>query len=311
MCTVENGNFSLYVDGAVDTTGAVFSGTQTQQPLLYQPGYNIYISNNDDQDDDSFEGAGDEIAIWNAALSSDDVQSLYAHGATGQALDVSWAPQFSKITNYWNFDGSSTIADGDTVPPVIGPNGVMHGDNNLSLTPISGGVEGNALQFNGTNAITIPQTGIISGSYSVQEWVKFDDISQMNGQLIASHSPSAGTPFDVQIAGTGVYLTVGDASTTHFFSGIPMNFTVGGWHQTVYVITPTIFSVYMDGALVWTDVPGTAMLYDGSHSITVCNDQNGTNDAPFDGQLDELAIWNKALTAGEVQTIYTMQTSAP
>ena len=303
-------SYSLYVDGALDTSGTLFANTGAiTTPLLYQTGYNIYISNNDDQDDDSFQGAGDEIAIWNTALTADDVQSLFTHGSNGQAIDVSWTPQFASITNYWNFDASVTIADGDTVPAAIGPSGVMHGDGNLSLTPIAG-LEGNALQFNGTNAITDPQTTTVSGSYSVQEWVKFDDVSEMNGQMIASHDPSINTPFDVNMDGNGVDLTVGDASNASNFNSIPMNFTAGAWHQAVFVITPTVYSAYMDGVLVWTVSPGVALLYDATHPIAVCDDNASYSDRPFDGDLDELAIWSKALSAQEVQAIYTRQTSA-
>lgn len=60
--------------------------------------------------------------------------------------------------------------------------------------------------------------------------------------------------------------------------------------------------VYVDGALDNTPTAHTAGIYNGTEGFRM--GANGDNTAYFDGVMDEVAVWDRALTAGEVLDIY-------
>jgi hypothetical protein len=86
----------------------------------------------------------------------------------------------------------------------------------------------------------------------------------------------------------------------------------GQWHHLVGTYDRKAVRMYVDGVSVGTGTPATSAIgyasftdkdlyigdYDGGRSI--CTDYNGH----FVGDIDEVRIWNKALTAAEVASRY-------
>ena len=108
--------------------------------------------------------------------------------------------------------------------------------------------------------------------------------------------------FDVYLAGSRIYnnqtLTV---------------LNTNQWHHIVLVIDSTLSTgnqrtkLYIDGN-AYIDVSGTAITQNATIG-TVTTDTNigrasGGTPAYFTGELDEVAIWNTALTASQIQSIY-------
>ena len=302
--TVSGSGYALYVDGALDSTGP---SSATAQALLYDPQHYIHIGNNGEggpTQGGSFQGAEDEVGIWNTSLSDADVLALYNHGIAGQGLDSSWTPAYANLVNYWNFD-QSTLSSGATISAVVGPNGTLQHSSATSIP----GLVGNAIQFNGSQYVeTIPSTAL-TGSYTVQTWVKFANNSEMSGGVFGTRFPHDQS-FDIQMSGSsGVHGDYGDGTNWMTYSAnAQMNFTSGAWHQIVYSVAPGRFSIYYDGAVAYSTTIGIPLLYDSNHPLALCDDSTG-GDNSFEGQLDDVAIWNQALTADEVQLIYTQQAS--
>jgi hypothetical protein len=82
----------------------------------------------------------------------------------------------------------------------------------------------------------------------------------------------------------------------------------GVWHHVVCVRTGITSLVYVDGNLDGSgttftgqvaDVSNTAMLRAGQNTCQCCD---GTR--AFDGNLDEISLFNRALSADEVQSIF-------
>ncbi|MFH1433216.1 MAG: LamG domain-containing protein, partial [archaeon] len=85
--------------------------------------------------------------------------------------------------------------------------------------------------------------------------------------------------------------------------------SVGGWHYLVGTwsnVTGNL-SIYLDGILYDSDTYNAAGLYDGTANLSIGSSGNngsyGTKD-DFNGTIDEVRIWNRALTPEEILSNY-------
>ena len=303
--TAAASQFALYVDGVLDSSGPIFAGPLTA-PELYGPTHDIFIGD-DNSNDSRFGGAMDEVAIWSTNLSANDVKSLYTHGIAGQAIDSSWTPQFADITSYWNFDQPGPLGHNATVTAAIGFNGTLLSSQgaNSSVSSIAG-VAGNAFQFDQQHYIRATAATALNGSYTVQTWVYYANDNDNTGEIFGTRSP-VDYSFAMSTDGSGLYAEIGDG--TQWIAqnaGVNLTEPTGQWNQIVYSVTANGYSIYFNGELVSTFQRNVPLLFDRAHPIALCDDStNGDN--PFEGQLDDVAIWSTALTADQVQQIYTRQ----
>lgn len=80
---------------------------------------------------------------------------------------------------------------------------------------------------------------------------------------------------------------------------------VGTWYHAVYTISGTTQTAYLNGVLKATDsrLTGTYTLTNPTMSLGF---HASFGDA-FNGEVDDLRIYNTALTAAQVQSIYNQQ----
>jgi hypothetical protein len=76
----------------------------------------------------------------------------------------------------------------------------------------------------------------------------------------------------------------------------------GNWHQAVVVVTATTQKIYVDGSLETT----TSNSYSAGTSFSSATLGRRANAAQrfFNGNIDEVAIWNSELSATDVTAIY-------
>ena len=107
--------------------------------------------------------------------------------------------------------------------------------------------------------------------------------------------------------GSYTYLAyVGEAPAGGFG---PTGVTTGNWQHVVHVFTSTgvdtSLAVYLNGSLVDTRTTLTANL--NFASLLIGRERNApdpSGDRDWDGMFDELAVWNRAITASEVTEVY-------
>ncbi len=162
-----------------------------------------------------------------------------------------------------------------------------------------------AMSFNGTDAyIAINNNTIlnsISDSVSISQWIKFSGTSQ---QYITSFGNDYGT----NVIGGKFYFVFRNTSNTQIQLASNSTINDGNWHHVVAVKTTSNITIYIDGVLDKTDTTGDVgrtstrsnaigALYDGSIN--------------FNGSIDEVAIFNKALSLSEVELIYDATNDNP
>ncbi|MFH1664749.1 MAG: LamG domain-containing protein, partial [Candidatus Omnitrophota bacterium] len=206
------------------------------------------------------------------------------------------SPIFAAVTyedslvSYWDFDdGSGTVATDAA--------GVNHGT--LYNDPVwTTGKFGGALSFDGVNDYgATPSTldyNFQSNPFAVSFWIKTTTtVAYMN---VVGYAPHTG-------AGWDIFINNGKPDTTYynivsFDQNTPVN--DGSWHHEVIVDTGTTLLMYHNGILDKTGVFSGPVTAYGTLKF-------GKNFHSYlNGTIDDVAIWDRALDANEVASIYSV-----
>ncbi len=162
------------------------------------------------------------------------------------------------------------------------------------------------LFFDGQNdVVTIANRAWLSssGQITVEAWIKPRSIAANNNQ---DRVVSKGSNYELTIstgdtgcaAGTSGHVqwraTVGGADA-RICGG---QLTLGSWHHVAGTYNGATFALYVDGARVASMSRSGAM---SVNSAAVTFGNKNSLDRPFDGELDEVRIWRRALSQSELQ----------
>lgn len=159
-------------------------------------------------------------------------------------------------------------------------------------------------------------------NFTVEAWVNGFPASQSTGSALVSkgvYSLNDAFVFDFNSVGPHYFrFYVRSASGTVYNCTQSTYGADGNWHHLVGVCDETdgILSFYIDGNLVATSsIPTTAGLYEPNYPMTIGAVQNATETGAytlqFYGSMNDVAVYNYALTAAQVATHFAASGSAP
>lgn len=194
-----------------------------------------------------------------------------------------------------------------------GPNG-LHGHCEDGQCPVQiEGVVGAAAQFDGIDdyihvADAAPFYTI--DGWTVALWMRFDLIDEGHLRMAISrqYGQSFGNTYEVYLhdwIGDGpvlLYLGIASLSTDDRIEAeLPVG--VGEWMHVVGTWDGALGSLYLDGQLVG-ELPMEVSMFD-QHDLLIGADQNeGPATSFWPGAVDEVRIYDRALTADEVVTLW-------
>lgn len=227
----------------------------------------------------------------------------------------------NNIANIWHLNGTGSIASGDNIPAQVGTSGTAVNANGTGLSYVTGGKLNSAISFDGTDHITVPYTQTSVSQYTISVWVR----SNATGNRVFVENRGSGPGRSLTLSmGTnpgGCTATNGRVSFGVDSDGVYVGRCMSGgsindnnWHHVVGVwsgtsgvaVAATQFTIYIDGAAVamTNRSVGTAP----NAPITGLGNMKIARHDPwsvnFSGELDEIAIWTRALSATEVQQLY-------
>jgi hypothetical protein len=185
--------------------------------------------------------------------------------------------------------------------------------NNPSFTSA---IVGQGFQFNGTNFVQVADSADLKPArVTVDTWVKFDSLdspgASMAGlQYLVFKKNSRSNAFEgytllkLRVNGHDqIQFYVTSAGGTQVFAGSVTNIVAGQFYHVAATYDGTTLSLYINGVLESQAVAGFALNYSATPLFL------GTSGQSFDGKLvgvlDEVQLFNRALTATEVQTLHT------
>ncbi len=308
---------SVYVDGVLvdaDSDAFTLTATSTSDDISIGNGSTSYNSLD-------FNGQIDDVRIYNYTRSPKQIVSDMnaGHPAVGSPV--------GSALGYWKFDegnGTSAKNSGSQGSTLVGG---FYGIASPA-TSISGwtnnGKFGKGLIFDGTTGSCtsrcddmiglgsasviddLPATGM-----SISAWIKPVTMGTSSQGVIMSKSlgNTVDTGWILQFAGTNALKFSVDGSTNLVRQSSNNVITMGSWNHIVIawdgvITTASSVHIYINGKEVSyaTTTNGAARVSDASSELSIGNDGDGTR--AIDGTLDEVKLYNYALSSSEILVEY-------
>lgn len=167
---------------------------------------------------------------------------------------------------------------------------------------------GSALRFNGTNSVvTAPNPAVLSltgTEATFSAWIRPLSVSVTNNILCKSNAGIT-EGYRMRIANTGKATLFAAIAGVQKRVNSTSTLVTHQWQHLVGVITPTQLLCYLNG-----EQEDEVTAISGALTASGSNFRIGDGAAagPFKGDIDEVRIWDRALTAAEILALYETDT---
>jgi len=291
--TYDGTTMSIYINGVLDASQTTNIGTLNNtdtNPVII----GSYI--------DNFIGTVDELEIFNRALAQSEVQAIASAGSAGKCKPATpppataCTPPPSGMVAWYPAEGNGNDIKG-------GNNGTLGGQ-----TAFAAGKVAQAFQFNGngnTSVVTVPDSPSlhITSALTIDAWV-----NPSNGDAIVlkgNFGTASGQPYGILVGATTatseqIVFSIGNNSTfDRVASGsfIPLN----AYTHIAGTYDGTTMRIYINGVLDMSKTTSIGTL----NTIDTNPLRIGAGSSvPYNGAVDELEIFNRAISDTEVFNIY-------
>jgi hypothetical protein len=177
-----------------------------------------------------------------------------------------------------------------------------HGTNNgATFTTDRHGKVGGAMNFNGTNKITIPYevNGITDSDHTIIAWVQTDkNLGTANLDRLTIFKDATAWSPGIWFHGQTIR-----AHTNGKYTDITWN-QDNDWHLIgqIYDASTNDLKVILDGNII----SGSDTNYSASPSgvLEIANNPGASTVSPFEGKIDDVRIYNRALSEDEISNLY-------
>jgi len=261
-----------------------------------------------------------EVAIYNGALSATDVANHYTTATTTPA-DYQTTVLANSPLLYWRFNNQTDPSAANLGSLGASVNGAYIYNARAGVTgPIPATYPGfdsanKAVAFDaGGGVVSIPALNLNTNTVTISCWVNATNAQPLGAGLVVCNSgaTTAGLTIDQIYGGYGLgYVWGGD---TYDLSpsvdlGLPP-LPDSQWAYVALVIQPTEADLYVcdqNNYLNFTSVTNTFAvnhLNQAFGGLTLIGAEAGFTTKNFNGAVDEVAIFNRSLEAGELYTQY-------
>ena len=274
-----------------------------------------------------FKGLIDDIGFWNRALTQQEISNLYTNSAP-PSITISSSPSLinceesatltasststvqpcikaelpatlqNGLVGYWPFCGNANDASGNN------NNGTVNG---ASLTTDRFGNANSAYSFDGNDWITIANTisGQINNAVSISSWVNVNSWFSNTYFPVLTNTDQTSTfgKFGCYLRNNGAWSHFGNQET-----GFGTSYILNTWYHTVFTIQGGIFSFYVNGQLILSGPPCCTINgfgFNNNLPLLIGKDTPGITEYS-NGNIDDIGIWNRALTASEIQQLFNL-----
>ncbi len=250
----------------------------------------------------SFDGAVDEVRLYSRILSASEIKGLYDLGAPNKSNTSASTPQGtgnldSGLAAYWKLDENTGTSAGDTSA------NALTGTLTNGPTWTTGRI-GSAVQFDGTNdRIEVGDQSTLEGydQISVSAWANPSVISGAEETIVSKE-----LIFKLDISATAG--NVARFMTGNSWSGLHSTtvLSTGTWYHIVGTYDGVTKKIYINGALE-ASTALTGNITTNTRSVQIGSyDSSGTPTAFLTGAIDEVRVYNRALSAEEVANLYRL-----
>ncbi len=165
---------------------------------------------------------------------------------------------------------------------------------------------GNALFFSNSNPVSINMgSKAVTGSYTIEAWmVPYGN----EGTAFSARGPTNGASSDYTVDfkfnNNGYAFDIGNGTSWLVNGSGSFNFNGRQWYHIAMVVSPTGYTIYIEGTAVQTGTfPGGSVpvLFDGINHTSFSLGRGVSGDLGYYGGLDEIRVYSAALTQANIQ----------
>lgn len=195
---------------------------------------------------------------------------------------------------WWGMaDATDATTNGNTLTPV-----------SVTATTDRFGTANAAYSFNGTASYltrtSIGHTFTQAGSFSVSIWVK-KATSTSGVAIMSGTTASSNFIWLVQCDATKAIFGTNKQQSSWFWTNATTNYVLNEWEHYVGVYTANTMTFYRNGVLQGTTTNTHTNVSQASLPIWIGRGVSGNY---FNGSLDDIGLWNRALTPNEIAVLY-------
>jgi len=239
----------------------------------------------------------------NNDVATNDGGDSYELVERGNSLSVSPISD-SGLAGFWQFDEGS----GSTATDRSG-----NGNAGTLLSGTTLGASGSNCKINGclsfdgsgSGAVSVPDAASlnVAGGFTISVWGNPTDLATTRGIMSKSNGAFA-QPIDTYFRNSGGVLNVryfvGNGAT--FLQSQVGAVTPQKWDHWAFVFNGTSVWAYQNGALSLASTSVGLAVTNGTSSLRIGNRVD--NATPMNGYLDDVRLYNRALSAAEIKAIY-------
>ncbi|TAM60406.1 hypothetical protein EPN52_05065, partial [bacterium] len=344
VATYDGTTANLYLNGA-----PVASATKTGTFIDYDTTHGLAIGDDAGFSDPAYAGTIDEVAIYAKPLTAARVQAHYAAAtqAPGPTPSPSPSPSptpapspsatpapsptptstpvpvsgnyaaavlASNPVAYYRLDESSGSVAHDSSPNALngtigtsvtkGAPGLLQTSNDAAM--IFSGLQSSA------GIVAVPPNALLrpSTQVSIECLLRFTSVPKTYAVPLSYGSDAVYAPYDLYFASGHLDAQINLSSGVLVLSS-PGALQTNTTYHIVATYDGTSMKLYLNGSAVASGTrTGTIVGYDLAHGFAI-GDDAGLSDPGYAGTVDEVAIYNRALSASDVLTHYNATLSSP
>ncbi|MFH1193616.1 MAG: LamG domain-containing protein [bacterium] len=291
-------NIKTYVDNVMVSS---YNGTWTATTN------NTLVQIGDRQLLGTLDGSLDDVRIYNYALSAAEVANLYSSAKVNYIS----APSRTGLVGYWTMDANDMSATGATLYDKSGKNN----NGTVTGTTTSTGRIGQARSFNGSSDFidvgNNTALNVGTGDVSFSAWVKPANITGGEQVLGKRNFGGLGTTngylFGLNSGQARILIENSDGDYVDYSTG---SVSAGAWRHIAATITrgsATGAKLFIDGVQVGTSQSTSLVQNSLTNATNLAIGRQGGDIASgyFNGAIDDVRIYNYALSAQEVANLYS------
>jgi gliding motility-associated-like protein len=171
---------------------------------------------------------------------------------------------------------------------------------------------GKSLQFNGFNSFIDLGTNNrnITNKVTVEAWIKTSDSKYQ--WIVGKYNNSEDKGYHLLTSGGKAALAGREGSGTYRISGYSTTFiNDGNWHHIAGVVNQNVWQIWIDGRLENSASNGSTNPILGSSAPLTIGNYALIPDLYFNGEIDDVRIWNTARTPAELRQYMCQKLALP
>ena len=250
------------------------------------------------------EGLMDQLRFFNKTISGSEVTTLY--NETSSTVNTLQILGDTSCVAAYTFEGNAQDLSGNYYHGSAS-NVVYDYSGTASNVTYTTGKFGKAAVFNGSSSYIALSNNPINGqsNISISFWIKPDNVSSDQYVITFINSDGGWHGFGIRISSSAkIQVVRANSGTVTTSENSAATLSTGSWKHIVVTSSQSEVKIYIDGGLDSThSISGFTTNNTGEYNIGALKNA-GSYSQFYDGVLDQVRIFDKKLSSGEVNSLY-------